>query len=90
MKDRWRQSTLVRRVDPVLVVVNENVTKHEQLHLVHHHAIGWDLIEQFLFLSVAKKLSTRALSWQWSTPLRLWETPQLLKVCQKRVLAAAV
>ena len=47
-KDRRRQSTQVGRVNPVLVVVNEDVAKHERFHLIHRHAADRDLIEQFL------------------------------------------
>ena len=44
-----RQSTQIRRVDPVLVVVDENIAEHQRFHLVHRHAIGRDSVEKLFF-----------------------------------------
>lgn len=52
--DYRRQTSSARRVDPVLVAVNEDVAKHERFHLIHRHVIGWNLIDQ-LFIGRSKE-----------------------------------
>lgn len=40
---------MVRRVDSVLVVVDENIMSYQRFHLVHRHAVGRNSIEKLLF-----------------------------------------